>query len=354
MERLHVSRRQILKAGAVVVAGLVLDPRAVFAQEREGHESMGPFGPWTNAMPLAELASTSNDYHPAISKDGLSLYFTTDRQLATVAKIYVSRRADVLAPWPQPQAVDILNVKDFNGTPKTPTYNTGVPNLTPSRHVIYFQSSRPDALVAEGSEAGDLYVSRRKEVDDDFGWDAPVLVPGQIDNGAAQSAATYFEDASGARLYFARFAGIGVIGQPDQDFDIYVSFEDADGNFGPGQIVTPLNAVPQPGDPPHTWSRDTRTAIRRDGLEMYVTSNRHFGLTYSRDPIENLWVSTRSDTATEDWSIPVLADGVNSGYGDGGPALSWDATTLYFFSQRRTVLGKPGKRQLWMATRERV
>src|SRR4029077_3403313 len=135
-----------------------------------------------------------------------------------------------------------------------------------------------------------------------------------------QSAATYFEGMGGARLYFARFSGFGVIGQPDQDFDIYVSFQDSDGNFGPGQIVTPLNAVPQPGDAPHTWSRDTRTAIRRDGLEMYITSNRHFGLSYSGGPIENLWVATRSSTSTEDWSTPVLADGVNSGYGDGGPA----------------------------------
>ena len=97
----------------------------------------------------------------------------------------------------------------------------------------------------------------------------------------------------------------------------------------------------------------SQSAIRRDGLEIHITSNRHFGLSYSGGPIENLWVSTRADTSSEDWSTPVLADGVNSGYGDGGPALSWDATTLYFFSQRRTVLGKPGKRQLWMATRGR-
>src|SRR4029077_7709989 len=151
---------------------------------------------------------------------------------------------DVLADWPPPQAVDVLNVADFNpdGLPVTPTYNTGVPNLTPSRHVIYFQSNRPDGP-AEGLEQGDLYFSRRKDTDDDMGWGPPVLVPGQLDNAAAQSAATYFEDAGGARLYFARFSGFGVIGQPDQDFDIYVSFQDSDGNFGPGQIVTQLNAV---------------------------------------------------------------------------------------------------------------
>ena len=64
---------------------------------------------------------------------------------------------------------------------------------------------------------------------------------------------------------------------PDQDFDIYVSFEGVDGTFGPGQIVTPLNAVPQPGDPPHTWSRDTRTAIRRGG-QIFLARGRFRGI----------------------------------------------------------------------------
>ena len=69
-------------------------------------------------------------------------------------------------------------------------------------------------------------------------------------------------------------------------------------------------------------------------------------------PTENLWVSTRDSTSAEDWSTPVLADGLNSGFGDGGPALSWDATTMYFFSLR--TAGQTNKRQLWTASREKL
>ena len=342
MEQLNLSRRDILKgvaaAGGLGVAGAMLGPLAALADDLAAGDESSLFGAWVGAIPIAELASTFNDFHPSISKGGRSLYFTTDRTAPPRTEIWVSQRDDLDSPWGIPAPVSPLNAG-----------GSGVPNLTPSGHFIYFNTNRPG-----GAGSGDVWVSFRRDRHDDFGWGPPVPVPGQLNTPAAESGPTFYKDAEGiAHLYFTRFSGNGVFGQPDQDFDIYVSAENADGTFGAGQIVTPLNAVPQPGDPPHTWSRDTRTAIRRDGLEMYITSNRHFGRSYSGGPIENLWVSARPDTSTENWSVPVLVDGVNSGYGDGGPALSRDGTTLYFFSQRATVLGKPGKRQLWMATRER-
>src|SRR5438132_1527475 len=171
------------------------------------------FGPWSPPQPIGELASTHSDYHPAISRDGRSLYFTTDRDAPSFpAEIVVSQREDREAPWGPPVAVDALNRAGFN---------SGVPNLQPKGHVIYFNSNRP--------------------------------------RGAGQAT-----------------------------------------------------------------------------------------------PTENIWVATRPDTTTEDWTMSAQADpNLNSGQGDGGPALSWDGTTLYFFSQR-TASGKPGKRQLWMSTRERL
>jgi hypothetical protein len=341
---LRLGRRDFLIGagvlGGLAISGKWLGPFAALADDELSDTPMGPFGPWSAPSPIAELASASNDFHPAVSKDGLSLFFTTDRFAFPLTQIVVAQREDIAALWQPPQIVDVLNSTGSN---------TGVPNFTPSRHVVYFQSNRPG-----GSGATDLWVSRRKDKNDDFGWQDPIPLPGDVNTDSSESAATHFEDFTGsARLYFARFAGTGTIGQPDQDFDIYVSPQNPDGSFGPGQIVSSLNAVAQAGDPPHTWSRDTRTAIRRDGQEMFITSNRHGGLSFSGLPVENLWVSTRMDTSTEDWSTPQLVDAVNSGYGDGGPALSWDATTMYFFSQR-SASGKPGKRQLWMTTRTRL
>jgi len=341
MQQLRLGRRDFLIGvgvlGGLVVGGEWLGPLVSLASDEPADGPMGPFGPWSTPWPIAELASTATDFHPAISRDGLSLYFTTDRFAFPFTQIVVSQREDVHANWSFPTPVDALNLTGSN---------TGVPTFTPSRHTVYFQSNR-----SGGPGATDIWVSRRKDKDDDSSWQKPIPLPGLVNTDSSESAATYFEDAAGVgHLYFARFAGTGMIGQPDQDFDIYVSLQNPDDSFGPGTIVPSLNAVPQAGDPPHTWSRDTRTAMRRDGLEMLITSNRHGGLSFSGLPMENLWVSTRVDTSTEDWSTPQLVGAVNSGYGDGGPALSWDATTLYFFSQR-TATGKPGKRQLWMTTR---
>ena len=344
MERLLFTRRQMLKVAGVATglaaAGMVLGPLDFLADD-EPEEGLGPFGPWSPPVRIDELASGAMDYHPAISREGLSLYFTTTRYAPTFkVAIAVVRRPHRKAAWDLRTLTPVDNVNALGG-------NTAAPNLTPDGLRMYFQSNRL-------GHGGDLYVSSRRHSDDP--WEPPVLVPGQLNTPtASESAATYFRDhATGiVRLYFSRFFGIGGVGDANQDFNIYVSVQDEDGAFGEGTIVPSLNSVPLPGDPPGTWSRDTRTAIRRDGLEMFITSNRHGGLSYSGGPIENLWVATRADTSTEDWDLPTLVPSVNSGFGDGGPALSWDARTLYFFSAR-TASGGPGNWQLWMSTREEL
>ena len=76
--------------------------------------------------------------------------------------------------------------------------------------------------------------------------------------------------------------------------------------------------------------RDTRTAIRRDGLEMFISSDSAFGPSVGGQDIV-----------------------VNSTAFDGAPALSWDAQTLYFFSER-TDLPHYGKRDLYMTSRTKT
>ena len=336
MHQLRLSRRDILKgaaaAGGLAAAGTLLGPLAVVAKEESDSDSM-TFGPWAKPRPIAELASTSSDYHPAISKDGLSLYFTTDRGAPSFpSEIVVSQREHKHAPWGNPMTVDALNWT---------AAGSGVPNLQPKGRVIYFNSNRPG-----GKGGGDLYVAVRDDPDDDFGWQPPFDLPGQVNTTASESGPTYFDNAADGivRLYFTRFSGKGTLGEPFQDWDIYVSLQADDGSFKAGARVDSLNS---PSAPP--FSRDTRTAIRRDGLEMFVTSNRQAGVA---KPTEEIWVATRTDTTSEDWTMGSAPDpNLNSGKGDGGPALSWDGTTLYFFSQRNTT---GVRRQLWMSTRERL
>ena len=62
-----------------------------------------------------------------------------------------------------------------------------------------------------------------------------------------------------------------------------------DGYFGPGALVPEFSS---PG-------RDTRIFIRRDGLEVFITSDRTGG-----QGLIDIWTSTR-DTLSDPWSTPV-------------------------------------------------
>ena len=118
--------------------------------------------------------------------------------------------------------------------------------------------------------------------------------------------------------------------------DIYVSRLGRDGTFGPPVAVTELN----------TPFNDQQPANRRDGLEMFLGSDRT-GTIGSVD----LWVTTRRSTRAP-WSAPVnLGPVVNTTFTDGRPALSFDATRLYFQSLRP---GGLGTFDLYRITRQRL
>ena len=119
---------------------------------------------------------------------------------------------------------------------------------------------------------------------------------------------------------------------------IYASTLGDDGTFGAAVLVPELSST----------SNETRTAIRRDGLEFFVTSTRPNGRIGKND----IWVSTR-DSHLDPWSTPVnLGPTVNfPGEVTGAPALSWDATTLYCYSTRPDGFGV---RDLYVATREKL
>jgi TAT (twin-arginine translocation) pathway signal sequence len=351
MNTAQMTRRQMLKAagaigGMAALGGLVgAIPGLADGEADDG--SLGLFGPWSEPQPIRDIPSAFNEFHPAVSKDELSLYFTTNRFASSTPSypnaIVVVQRPHRKAAWSLDSLLPVSTSLNHARSA------SGAPNLTAKGHLIYFQNN-------QGGRGGDLYFAYRDDTRDDQGWTDMLLLPGAANTTTnSESAATYFQDpADGTvRMYFSRFAGIGSFGNPNQDFNIFVSYMQGDGTFGEGVPVAALNAIPEPGDAPGTWTRDTRTAIRRDGLEMFITSNRHGGLSQSGESIENLWVATRAGTSTEDWSTPTLVPVVNSGLGEGGPALSFDARTLYFFSAR-TVAGTVGPWQLWTSTRTRL
>jgi hypothetical protein len=299
---------------------------AVFAEPDDEGERLGPFGPWSTPVNLGpeinQSRKTDLNTHPGISKNGLSLYISSTRpggvnggNLGNKLEIWVSQRASVKAPWSAP-----VNLDAFNTVPVISSVgsNTHSPNFSADGHLLFFSSPRSGGL-----GGADLYVSRRTNKHDDFGWQTPVNLGLMINSPQDDEASTYFEDDETGIIvqYFASTRLGGPVGSPPGSEHIYVSTLGEDGSFGAAVLVTELSS-------PYN---ETRTAIRRDGLEFFVTSNRPGG----RIGINDIWVATR-DSTRDPWSTPLkLGPTVNyPGYVTGAPALSWDGTTLYCYSTR--------------------
>jgi hypothetical protein len=287
------------------------------------------YGPWAKPVNLGPVVNSPyNDNHPAISKDGLSLYITSSPPPPPPgfrpggrggADIWVSQRASIDAPWGEP--VDLGPNINSGG-------NDGAPSLSTDGHRLYFHSTGRG-----GYGAADLFVSRRQDTRDDFGWEPAENLGRDVNSPFADNGPTIFEDdATGiTTLYFnsPRPGGLGGV-------DIYASTLRVDGTFGPAINVKELNST----------SNDDRVAIRRDGLEIFVSTDRPGGV-----GSQDIWVATRA-TTLDPWSPPVpLGPVVNSPYYDGGPALSFDGTELYFFSEKP---GGFGGRDLYVSTRARL
>ncbi len=282
-------------------------------------EDQPAYGPWGTPVNLGPVVnSPDNENHPAISTDGLSLYITSSPPLLRPggkggADIWVSQRASIDAPWGAP--VDLA-----------PNINTGgadgVPSLSTDGHRLDFHSTG----------RGGCGAAKR----DDFGWEPPENLGCDVNSQFPDNGPTIFEDdATGiTTLYFnsPRPTDPTALG----DVDIYASTLRADGTFGPGVNVSKLNSP----------FRDTRVAIRRDGLEIFLSTNRPGGV-----GTEDIWVATRA-TTLDPWSPPVpLGPVVNSPYVNSGPALSFDGTELYFYSNRP---GGFGGNDLYVTTRARL
>src|ERR1700730_2229418 len=334
-----VPRRRLLQGVGVLGLAAILRPTAVFAGCDDDNEQLGPFGPWSTPVNLGPVVNTPfDDNPPAICKNGLSLYITSNRSggvngknLTGFTEIWVSQRASLDSDWGPP-----VNLDAFNSVPVVNSVqsNTSVPSLSADGHLMFLNSSRPGGL-----GGFDLYVSRRSNKRDDFGWQEPVNL-GSVNSPQNDNAATYFEDEETGIIsrYVTTDRPGGPVGSKPGDTHIWVSTLGDDGSFGTPVLVPELNG---PFD-------DHTTDIRRDGLEIFLVSGRPNG----RIGVLDILVSTR-DSTLDPWSTPVnLGPTVNyPGYTTGRPVLSCDGTTLYLYSDRP---GGFGGRDLYVATRTKL
>jgi len=278
------------------------------------------FSAWSQPVNLGPVVnSAAAEFFASVSKDGLSLYFTaaplpvgSDMVGFDRWDIYVSKRASTSDPWGSPQELG----PEIN----TSSFSESAPVLSVDGHTMYFASDRPG-----GFGGNDIWVSHRKDNRDDFGWEAPRNLGSNVNTSANEASPAIFEDdeTGVTTLYFDsnRPGGPGPLTNDGagNGTDIYSSILGADGTFGPATLIPELS----------TPFLDRQPSISRNGLEMYLGSNRP-GTLGGLD----LWVATRNSTS-EVWSTPTnLGPGVNSSGPDAGPAISFDGTTLYFQSVR--------------------
>ena len=97
----EMPRRQLLQGAGAFGVAAILPPTAAFAERDDDDEPLGPFGPWSTPVNLGPVVNSQfTERFPAISRDGLSLYFQSDRpggvngtNPGQVPEFWVSKRA---------------------------------------------------------------------------------------------------------------------------------------------------------------------------------------------------------------------------------------------------------------------
>jgi Tol biopolymer transport system component len=285
------------------------------------------FSAWSAPVSLGPtINTTALEGCPAISRDGLSLFFASNRNGgAGGLDIYVTHRESLIDPWGAPANLGAT----INGAS-----NDYCPTLSTDGHLLFFASNRPG-----GCGGVDIYVSRRQDKSQDFGdrgWGPPQNLGCTVNSVNDDFGPNYFEVDTGGMLYFNsnRDSSGG-------DQNIYAATRGTDDASG-----MPSFGVPTPVFELNTASNDQQPSVGRGGLEVIFSSDRPGG-----QGGFDLWVATRA-TTSDLWSAPQnLGAPVNSSAADQRSAISWDGTELYFGSTRP---GGLGSQDLYVSTRNKI
>jgi len=280
--------------------------------------STSHFSGWSEPVNLgATINTTFDEQGPTLSNDELSLYFGSDRPGGIGGfDIWVSRRSCRDCAWGTPE--------NLGPAVNTSSGETG-PGLSIDGHLLLFRSTRPG-----GPGLGDIYVSKRTDPKDDFGWGAPVALGPDVNTAAAEAGAEFLQSAEdgAANLYFNRAPAGGAA-------DLYYVAITRDGETGgPAVLIAELS------DPVFT---DQGPTLRSDGREIFFFSTRPGGVGGT-----DLWTSTRR-SVHDPWTSPVnVGAPLNSTAAEQQPSLSSGGRSLLFASSRS---GGFGGTDIWMSTR---
>ena len=140
------------------------------------------------------LNTTASERDPALSADGHTLYFVSDRVGGTGEHdIWYASRSDLSAPFDDPQLLPGVNTVDGDDNPA----------VSPDGLTLYFASNR-----VGGAGSADIWYATRPDEDSDFGSPQPLTAANStsVDSDPTLS-------ADGRTLYFATTRGAHTSGR---------------------------------------------------------------------------------------------------------------------------------------------
>jgi hypothetical protein len=120
--------------------------------------------PWQPPTRVGELDSIESDWAPAVSLDGLRIWFASDRDSAPRGQIWRATRASRTAAWDPPAPVSELGSDSVDFAPAVDATET----------TMYFSSDRANAGGTVGGDDFDIYASMRAGTGTTWGWPAAV------------------------------------------------------------------------------------------------------------------------------------------------------------------------------------
>jgi hypothetical protein len=286
------------------------------------HVSGSERGPWSEPVNLTVLNSTAQDNQPTLSPDELSLYFASQRTGGLgMNDVWVSRRESLESPWQTPGNVGVLNT----------AANDNSPAFSRDGLLLFFQSNRPggqgevDIYVARRNHKHDDFdwgpaVNLGTDVNTSVFEAGPVYLQ-QVEDGPVN---LYFGrglDAVGIDMYSVPIKRGGetrgpaspvtelnfsIVGVTDahptvsRDGKEVIFFSSRPGGFGTEDLyVSTRQSVHSPWSEPvnlgpvlNTTSRDAQPSLSFDGGTLLFSSNRPGGLGGT-----DIYMSTRTRNA---------------------------------------------------------
>jgi len=199
-----------------------------FSSDRAGDSDIwvsrraNPADPWGTPSMVVELSSSGVDRSPSVSLDGLSIWFTTDRELFR-GRIWHSTRPNTQSPWATPAPVSELASPNFDSAP----------SIDAAEATMFFSSLHQNTPTGT-----DIYASTRASVSQP--WGMPVRVPG-LDTPLDE--ADPFVAQGGLVVFFT-------LTRSGQNSDLYWSVRrSTDASFPPPWPLTDVNSPAVESDP---------------------------------------------------------------------------------------------------------